>query len=283
VLGDPGSSEELRYNLLAAIVRDAGVGNGDTVLEVGPGPGLLTRHLLATGARVIALEIDPGMRVLAEVLIEAGLRERLEWIEADVMGGGRRLSPAAETAVDRSDRLVANLPYNLAGPLQGAVVLRAARSDAHRLGSITVTVQKELAERLAASPGGRDYGSLSVILALAGRVRALRRIPPKAFWPAPRVNSTVVGIDLTQGLGADLAAAPEIEAFLAAAFHQRRKTLANSVAGWSGLQSAEVAARLGLGENRRNSRAEAFRELELYNLALLWAEHASGERNRPDP
>ena len=269
-------------NLLAAIVRDAGVQPDEQVLEVGPGPGLLTRHLLAAGARVTALEIDPAMRTVAGQLVEAACWSRVEWIEADAMAGGRRLSPPMVEGLRAADRMVANLPYNVAAPLLAAAVLQTAREGQGPRG-FTVLVQRELGQRMVAAPGSPDYGPLAVLLQLAGRVRLLRKVPAGAFWPAPKVESVVVDVAPLGASGPDLAGLPGLEAFLAAAFGQRRKTLVNSLAGSLGGTATEAARRLGLEENRRTWRAEAFHALELYDLAAQWAQPTPGERTRHDP
>ncbi len=264
-------------NLLAAIVRDGTVGADDTVLEVGPGPGLLTRHLLATGARVLAVEIDPAMTAVAAQLVEPRLSERLTWFESDAMAGGRRLSQATEEALGRCTKFVANLPYQISGPLLGGLLVRKAGPD-----PIVAMVQREMAERLLGSPGQKSWGPLGVLAALGARGAIRRRVPPGAFWPVPKVDSAVVVLErrADQPGPEDL---DRLQAFLPLAFHTRRKTLVNSVAAATGLKSGEVTERLGKQENVEKLRAEAFDELELLDLARHWASHASGAHERPDP
>ena len=256
---------------LAPIVARAGVGPDDTVLEVGPGPGLLTRHLLATGARVIAVEIDPAMRRVADQLLEGG---DLEWIETDVLDGTRRLSAPTAERIGECTHLVANLPYNVSAPLI-ALVLAADPGPS----TLVVTVQREVGDRLLSGPGTADYGPLSVQVALRARGEMVRPLAPGCFWPAPRVQSAVVALERVETGAMTI---PEgFDAFLAGCFHNRRKTLANSLSTATGLDVATVIARLGLDKNQEKVRAEALSRVGLCALATRWADHALGGRLRP--
>ncbi len=271
-------------NLLAAVVRDGEVRPDDVVLEVGPGPGLLTRHLLAAAARVVAVEIDEKMAAVAGDLIEPELAERLEWTCADALAGTRAFSPAMHAAWPRCTTMVANLPYNIAAPLLANGLLKPGPGPR----AMTVMIQREVAERLTARPGTREWGPLSVITSLSSVARVIRRVPAGAFWPPPRVESAVLGLsrkgEETERLMADVpGGAAAFQSFLAGAFHSRRKTLVNSLAESANLSSSAVLARLGVEEIPGRPRAEALDELELYVLARRWAQTAPGERIRPDP
>ena len=261
-------------NLLAALVRDAGVGPQDVVLEIGPGPGLLTRHLLAAGARVRAVEIDTRIRAAAERLVEPGLWPRLQWTESDALDGPAALSPALRALLPGCTQVVSNLPYHVAAPLIVLLLEEPAAPD-----RLLCMIQAEMGQRLLAGPGTRDYGSLSVVSQLCAAGRVVRKVPPEAFWPVPRVASVVVELRrrADRPEPAELAA---LHAFLALAFQARRKTLVNSVAQAAGLPVGEVAARLALPENLRRSRAEAFGPVQLKQMAMLWASHAKGGRKR---
>jgi 16S rRNA (adenine1518-N6/adenine1519-N6)-dimethyltransferase len=267
----------LDNNLLAFVAREGGAGAGDTVLEIGPGPGLLTRHLLAGGARVVAVEIDPRARAAAEALIEPELWARLEWVEADALEGPRALSPAVRQRLPRCTHLVGNLPYNVSVPL--LLNLLTEETGPRRL---VATVQLEVGERLLAGPGGRDYGPTSVLTALCAERRLVRRIGPQAFWPRPRVDSAVVALDRRKRQPQTVALAA-LQAFMPLAFHARRKRLANSVALASGRTAGEVVRILRLGENLEGWRAEAFPPLQLCALAQRWAEHARAGATAPAP
>ncbi|MQA96334.1 MAG: 16S rRNA (adenine(1518)-N(6)/adenine(1519)-N(6))-dimethyltransferase RsmA [Streptosporangiales bacterium] len=205
------------------IVRVADVGPEDVVLEVGPGLGSLTLALLPEVRRVVAVEIDP---VLAEALPGTvrdrapALARRLEVVNGDAMR-------VAELPGPPPTALVANLPYNVAVP----VVLHLLETQP-TLRSGLVMVQAEVADRLAAKPGGRTYGVPSVKAAWYAEVRRAGSVGRTVFWPAPNVDSGLVALKRRDPPdGADRAAT---FAVIDAAFAQRRKTLRAALAGWAG-------------------------------------------------
>ena len=198
-------------NLLAAIASD-GAGEGDTVLEIGAGAGTLTAALCDLGAFVTAFEIDERLKpVLSEVL--SGKDARV--IFADAMTAD----------IDSLNlgyyRLVANLPYYITTP----VIFRFLY-DPH-LRSLTVMVQKEVAERICASAATAQYGALSAQMQAMGRVRITRTVPRSMFLPAPEVDSAVVRLDIDPILPRENL--PDYRKAVAAAFGMRRKTLVNNL------------------------------------------------------
>jgi len=268
-----GQNFLLDENMLASIVRDAELQPGSRVIEVGPGPGLLTRHLLAAEHRVTAIEVDPGMgRVARHVLGREPTG--LTWIEADALAG-RRLGSELSEQLAGSDALVANLPYNISGPLLASLLSHPALPT-----RLVVLVQKEMGERLLAEPGGRQWGSLGVLRRLNAAGRVLRKVPPGAFWPAPKVDSVVLRLDRLPERPAP-ATLSALGAFLPMAFHNRRKTLINSLAEASGLSLADVVSRLEPVSLQQKIRAEALDAVQLCALAHAWAVSAPGERHRP--
>jgi 16S rRNA (adenine1518-N6/adenine1519-N6)-dimethyltransferase len=203
--------------LLGRIAAAAGDLGGRTVLEVGPGPGGLTRALLAAGAaRVIAIERDPRcIEALEELARAAG--GRLELIQGDA----RELELAALGAGRLS--VVANLPYNVATPL-----LVQWLGQLERIERLTLMFQREVALRLGAPPGGRAYGRLSVLVQWLCEVRTLMHLPARAFTPPPQVASSLIQlIPRPQPLAP--AARGDLERVLQAAFGQRRKMLRSSL------------------------------------------------------
>ena len=204
-------------NLTRRIARAAGPLDAGDTIEIGPGPGGLTRALLDEGAaRIVAIERDPRcLAALAELTTH--YPERLNLIEGDAL----ELDPAALTAAPR--RIVANLPYNIAT----ALLLRwLDRAGAYE--SLTLMFQREVAERLVAAPRTPAYGRLSVLAQWLCEARILFDIPPRAFTPPPKVTSSVVRlVPRTQPLfPADKTV---LERVTAAAFGQRRKMLRSSL------------------------------------------------------
>ena len=234
-------------NLLDAIVRDAELGEGDVVLEVGAGEGVLTERLLAAARHVHSVEID---RRLEPALTPLTARPGLDLLWGDAMEVDLASLRPAPTAV------VSNLPYAVATP----VLLRTVE-ELPSVERWTVMVQREIADRLRAAPGSRTYGSPSVLVQLACEVRLLRTVDPAVFRPRPRVESAILAMRRT-GPGADLATRELVRA----AFAHRRKSLARSLEhvrpGSLGPVRAALAE-LGLPENARAEQLspEEFRAL----------------------
>ena len=213
----------------------------DLVVEIGPGEGALTEELARRGGRLIALEVD-------RALIER-LRRRLpsvEVLEADARTwdyGLLQRPPGGRVLV------VGNLPYSVSKPIVAALLEARAAIDA-----MALMLQREVAERLAAPPGGKVYGALSVLTQAVCDVDVALRVPPGAFRPPPQVESAVVRL----APRATSRVPPELEArfreVVKAAFSSRRKTLANALAGGLGIPlgaAREAATRSGVDPSRR--------------------------------
>jgi 16S rRNA (adenine1518-N6/adenine1519-N6)-dimethyltransferase len=213
-----------------------------TVIEVGPGPGGLTRALLAAGThRLIAIEKDRRcLAALAE--LAAAYPDRLEVVEADA------LKVAAETLGAAPRRVVANLPYNVATPLL-LRWLTALAAEPGAFAGLVLMFQREVAERLTAVPATKAYGRLSVITQWLCEARPLFEVPARAFTPAPKVVSTVVGLKpRAQPLAP--AAMATLERVTGAAFGQRRKMLRQSLKSLGADTPALIAA-AGVPETAR--------------------------------
>ena len=236
-------------NFLGVIERLAELEPTDVVLEIGPGTGVLTRHLAANVGEVHAVELD----------------ESLEEPLADALGGATNVHLVFADAVKFDyatlepppTKLVANLPYNVATPI---VVESLERIPS--LERWVVMVQREVAERFFASPRTKAYGAVSVLLQLHTRKLGSHRVPPTAFRPRPRVDSAIVAFERYPGPRLDLVR-PVVES----AFAHRRKTLANSLAhtGFASRAEAEQAL-AGIGREP-GVRAEELAPEEFVELA----------------
>ncbi len=262
-----GQNFLLDGNVLDKIARIPGALAGTTAYEVGPGPGGLTRALLKAGARVVAVERDArAIPALAELAAAAG-PGRLTVVEADALaidepallaaaGAGPGAAPA---------HVVANLPYNIATPL--LVRWLSAQPWPPWWASLCLMLQKEVAQRMTATPGAPAYGRLAVLAQWRSRPRIAMTLPARAFTPAPKVDSAVVHITP--------AAAPAgvsplaLERVTAAAFGQRRKMLRQALKALPGGPEALTAA--GIDPERR---AETLTVDEFVALARAWGERA---------
>jgi 16S rRNA (adenine1518-N6/adenine1519-N6)-dimethyltransferase len=211
-----GQNFLLDLNLTGRIARSAGDLSGVTVIEIGPGPGGLTRALLnSDAAAVVAVERDSRCIVALTDLVEAS-EGRLRLIEGDAL----EVDPEAIAPAPRA--IVANLPYNVATPL---LIGWLKRIEQFR--SLTLMFQREVADRLSAKPGTKAYGRLSVIAQWRAEVRPLFNLPARAFTPPPKIESTVV--HFIPRLSPEPAEFSAMEAVTAAAFGQRRKMLRASL------------------------------------------------------
>ncbi len=217
-----GQNFMVREDTLDAVAGALEIAPGEAVLEIGPGLGFLTRRLVAAGAKVTAVEKD---RVMARHLRAMFPPGSLELIEKDFLD----LDPERDLGPDPPRKIVGNIPYNITSPILEWVIRHRAR-----LSAVALTTQWEVAQRLAASPGGKDWGALSVFVQFHCEVRVLRKIGREAFYPVPGVDSALIRLDL---LPAPRHAPGDEGLFfrlVRAAFQKRRKTLLNALAAPEG-------------------------------------------------
>ena len=233
-------SKSLGQNFLTAawvpqqIAAESGIEKTDGALEIGPGVGCLTAELAKTAGRVTAIELDARLRdVLAETLADF---DNVSVVFADALKADL---PAicAETLGDRPWKVCANLPYNVTTPLITAFL------EAGCFESVTVMIQKEVAERLCAAPGTGEYGAFSVLVQWYAEPKLLFDVPPHCFVPQPKVTSAVVRMDRRTAPPAQVDDEKFFFRTVRAAFAQRRKTLANALrSGFSELDRADIAS-----------------------------------------
>ena len=212
----------IRGSILERIAAAACPARQDLVVEIGPGRGALTEKLLKRAARVVAVEVDP--RLVERLHLKFAAQPRLEIVCADVL--------QTDLAQWGRATIAGNLPYYIASPiLEKVLLLNPPRA--------VFLIQKEVAERLVARPGDREYGYLTVRTALFARARLLFEVKPAAFHPPPKVDSAVVLLEPR----APNPGLPDRDAFLrfvAQCFRQKRKTLRNNLAGFYGKEVVDA-------------------------------------------
>ncbi|TAN39738.1 MAG: ribosomal RNA small subunit methyltransferase A [Nitrospirae bacterium] len=200
--------------VLGRIIEAADLTPDDTVIEIGPGPGSLTKLLAENVKRLIAIELDHDLCV--KLLPKLSAFRNVELIEGDAL-------KYSYNDVGRF-KVVANIPYYITTPL----IFRLLE-EKENLGSITLTIQKEVAERIVAGPGGKDYGVLSIMVQYYSIPQLKFIVPKELFWPVPKVDSAVVHITLRKTPAVEVKDEEFFFKVIRTAFSQRRKTLSNSL------------------------------------------------------
>lgn len=271
-----GQNFLIDLNLHHLLIDAAQLAPGDVVLEVGTGIGSLTALIAARAAAVVSVEVDPRLCQLArEELIEAA---NVTLLGQDALAGKHTIAPEVLAAVrrrlaegpGRAWKLVANLPYHVATPLLSNLL---ALDDPPR--SMTVTIQKELAQRIVASEGSKDYGALSIWVQCQASARIVRGLPPSVFWPRPKVHSAIVHVELDEARRRRIPDLAGFHAFIRALLVHRRKHLRAALAHSSAaaLDKRGVDALLAQLDLRPALRAE---QLDVPTLLALWGRVRQG-------
>ncbi len=234
-------------NVVRKIVREAGITKDDYVLEIGPGMGTLTEELALNAKKVVAVELDKKLLpILDETLANY---DNVEIIYGDVLEVD--LKALIEEKLDGGPvKLVANLPYYVTTPIIGKLL-----EDDLKLESINVMVQKEVADRMAAGPGSKSYGSLSVFVNFYTKPKVVVKVPKTVFMPQPKIDSSVIKLDLKKDL-------PDIDReklfkVVKAAFSKRRKTIINALSTYGfDLEKEEIRQTLERVGIKPEERAE---------------------------
>jgi 16S rRNA (adenine1518-N6/adenine1519-N6)-dimethyltransferase len=243
-------------NLLELIVRESGAGPNDVVLEIGGGAGALSARLVQVASRVHVIEVDEGLRPELAAIAAGHPNVNLVWGDAlRVDLGALRPAPS---------KVVSNLPYSIATP----VLLRTIE-ELPDLGSWTVLVQREIAERIRAAPGSRLYGAPSVLVQLACEVELLRTVNRAVFVPRPRVDSALLRLRRHSPAPSDA-----VRGLVRAAFAHRRKSLARSLELAGAFDRDRARAALKKLDLPEDVRAEALWPRDFVELAALLGEDA---------
>jgi len=261
-------------NLMRLLVAEADLGPRDTILEVGAGVGNLTELLVGQAGWVVAVELDARLTAVArERLADAA---NLDLLRTDALKDKHTLSPAMVERVQSRQaslggplKLVANLPYAAATPLVAELLVAGPVPE-----RLVFTVQKEVADRLAAAPATRDYGPVGVLVQALADVEVLRRLAPSVFWPRPRVRSAMVRILPSAERRQRIADLATFRATIEGLFGHRRKQAARSLAlsptlGGTPSQWAERLRAVGLDPA---ARGETYSVTDIVRLANALAD-----------
>jgi len=228
-----GQNFLIDLNLLDLIVRAAELDRSDAVLEVGTGTGSLTGRLADRAGAVCTVEIDRSLQPVAQQII--GPRRNVRFVTGDALAKKNELNPDMLTAWDETAaahgcprrKVVANLPYVIATPLITNLLIAGVPLE-----RMVVMVQWEIAERMRAVPGTKDYNALSVLVQSVADVEVVRKVLPTNFHPRPKVDSAVVKITPSAAKRAKVGDVPKFRAFLRDLYVHRRKNLRQGLCGW---------------------------------------------------
>ena len=258
-------------HIIEDIVDGSDIEPEDLVIEIGPGMGVLTAAAAERAGKVIAVEIDKKLiPILKETLAEY---DNVEIINADIMKTDLTEIVEANRPADGGKvRVIGNLPYYITTPIIMKLLEESVPAD-----SITIMMQKEVADRIKAGPGGKDYGALTVAVGFYCTITHVADAPKEVFVPRPKVDSTVIRLDLRKECPVDLINQKIFFETVKGGFGQRRKTLLNSLTGVRGLPKPEIADALDAAGIDPKRRAET---LSLDEFAAVANEIARRALNR---
>ena len=246
-------------NIIDRIIESAEIGPDDLVIEIGPGIGVITREAAETARKVIAVEIDKNLiPILKETLSDV---DNVEIVNQDILKTD--VNQMVENQGDSVSgvKIIGNLPYYITTP-----IIMKLLEDGVKANSITVMMQKEVADRIKAFPGSKAYGALSVAVQYYCTVEAVVNVPKEVFVPQPKVDSTVLRLNIREEAPVKLLNREIFFRCVKAGFGQRRKTLLNSLMGIEGITKEGVKAALEAAGIDPSRRAET---LDLEEFAKL--------------
>ena len=246
-------------NIIDRIIESAEIGPDDLVIEIGPGIGVITREAAETARKVIAVEIDKNLiPILKETLSDV---DNVEIVNQDILKTDvNQLIASLGNSISRV-KIIGNLPYYITTP-----IIMKLLEDGVKANSITVMMQKEVADRIKAFPGSKAYGALSVAVQYYCTVEAVVNVPKEVFVPQPKVDSTVLRLNIREEAPVKLLNREIFFRCVKAGFGQRRKTLLNSLMGIEGITKEGVKAALEAAGIDPSRRAET---LDLEEFAKL--------------
>ena len=223
-------------SVIERIVEGSDVGEDDLVIEIGPGIGVLTAEAAESAAKVVAIEIDKKLiPILAETLADY---DNIRVINQDILKTDINEIIREEREAGSFTggvKIMGNLPYYITTPIIMGILEKGVEAD-----SITIMMQKEVADRIKAAPGGKIYGAISVAVQYYCEVEQVASVPKEVFVPRPKVDSAVLKLSIRKERPVDLIDEKSFFACIKAGFGQRRKTLLNSLTGVNGLPKEDI-------------------------------------------
>lgn len=250
-------------NIIDKIIDAADIHEDDLVIEIGPGIGVLTAEAAQKAGKVIAIEIDKNLiPILKDTLAEF---DNVEVINQDVLKTD--LNEIISNAGYSKAKIIGNLPYYITTPIIMSILERRINAD-----SITIMMQKEVADRIKSDPGKKTYGALSVAVQYYCTINSVVTVPKEVFFPVPKVDSAVLRLDVREKRPVDLLDEKMFFACIKAGFGMRRKTLSNSLMGVGVATKEEVRQCLADCEIDEKRRAETLSLEEFAKLANRFTE-----------
>jgi 16S rRNA (adenine1518-N6/adenine1519-N6)-dimethyltransferase len=255
-------------NIIDKIIDGSLIGDEDLVIEIGPGIGVLTKAAALKAKKVIAIEIDRHLiPILSETLAD---HENIELINEDI------LKMDLNVLIDHNPgyqaiRIIGNLPYYITTPIIMKVLEEHVAAD-----SMTIMLQKEVADRIKAKPGTKDYGAITVVIQYYCTVDTIAAVPREVFIPRPNVDSTVIRLSINKDKPVSIESETLFFQTIKSGFGQRRKTLLNSLTGLQGLGKGEVGLVLSSAGIDPVRRAETLSIQEFAHLSNAFFEQLKG-------
>jgi len=250
-------------NIIDKIIDAADISEEDLVIEIGPGIGVITKEAAERAGKVISVEIDKNLiPILQETLKDFN---NIEIINKDILKTNLNEIVEQNETINsqrvKGVKIIGNLPYYITTPIIMKILEDGVKAD-----SVTIMMQKEVADRIKATPGGKDYGAISIAVQYYCNVVTVSNVPREVFVPQPKVDSTVLRLDIRKEKPVELLNENVFFACIKAGFGQRRKTLSNSLSGVCGLPKEETLKALEEAGIDPVRRAET---LSLEEFALL--------------
>ncbi|MDK2801548.1 MAG: rRNA (adenine1518-N6/adenine1519-N6)-dimethyltransferase [Clostridiales bacterium] len=249
-------------NVLEKIIDAAEINEGTGVIEIGPGIGVLTQALAEKAGKVIAIEVDAHLiPILKETVGEYG---NIKIIHDDALKINLKQIINSEFP-NMNVKIAANLPYYITTPIIMELLEKRLNID-----SIVVMIQKEVAERMVAEPGEKEYGALSVVVQYFTRPQLITTVPPHCFMPQPKVDSTVIKLNVRKQPAVAVASEEQFFKVVKAAFGQRRKTLVNALSNSTSFKMSkdeikQILKKLNIQETQRGETLSIMQFAELAN------------------